>query len=77
MVNRIVTANRLADGVVVSLDSTEAWAEWVDAAAALAAVELQTLRERLGTPDRDFVIDIRSIPVDIVEERPLVDRCIG
>ncbi len=71
MVNSIVTANRLADGVVVWLDSAETWVEGLDAAAVLAAVELQARQERLGARDRDVVIDIRNIPVEIVEGPPV------
>ncbi|WP_454659199.1 DUF2849 domain-containing protein [Bosea beijingensis] len=71
MVDNIVTANRLADGVVLWLDASEAWAERLDAAAVLATDDLPAALDRLRARDRDIAVDIREIPVDIVDGRPV------
>ena len=70
MAESIVTANRLADGVVVWLDSAQVWTERLDAAAVLGGDVLQAALERVRNRDRDVAVDIRDIPVDVIEGRP-------
>jgi sulfite reductase (NADPH) hemoprotein beta-component len=70
MAESIVTANRLADGVVVWLDSAQVWTERLDAAAVLSGDVLQAALERVRNRDRDVAVDIRDIPVDVIEGRP-------
>ena len=70
MAESIVTANRLADGVVVWLDSAQVWTERLDAAAVLGGDVLQAALERVRNRDRDVAVDIRDIPVAVIEGRP-------
>src|ERR1700730_11509827 len=70
MAESIVTANRLADGVAVWLDSAQMWNERLHAAAVLGRDVLQDTLERVRNRDRDVAVDIRDIPVDVIEGRP-------
>jgi sulfite reductase (NADPH) hemoprotein beta-component len=70
MAESIVTANRLTDGVVVWLDPAQEWTERLDAAAVLGDDILQIVLEQVRNRDRDIAVDIRDIPVDVIEGRP-------
>jgi sulfite reductase (NADPH) hemoprotein beta-component len=70
MAESIVTANRLTDGVVVWLDPAQVWTERLDAAAVLGDDILQIVLEQVRNRDRDVVVDLRDIPVDVIEGRP-------
>src|ERR1700755_3464566 len=71
MAESIVTANRLADGGVVWLDSAELWTERLDTAVVLSGDTLQAALERIRKRDRDVVVDIRGIPGEITEGHPV------
>ncbi len=67
----VITANRLTDGVVVWLDNTDSWSDRLDTAAALNDEALPTSVERLQARDQNVVVDIRGIPVDVVNNTPV------
>jgi sulfite reductase (NADPH) hemoprotein beta-component len=67
----IITANRLTDGVVVWLDSNGEWTDRLEAASALAGDALKSAFDTVTHRDRDVAVDIREIPIDLVEGHPL------
>lgn len=71
MPKSIVTANRLSDGVVVWLGSNGEWTDRLEAADALDGDALQSALETVRDRDRDVAVDIRDIPADLVEGRPV------
>ena len=70
MAERSITANRLTDGVVW-LDSNDEWTDRLKAAGVLDDDALQSALEKGRDRDRDVAIDIRDIPVDLVEGHPV------
>jgi sulfite reductase (NADPH) hemoprotein beta-component len=71
MPKSIVTANRLSDGVVVWFGSNGEWTDRFEAADALDGDALQSALETVRDRDRDVAVDIRDIPADLVEGRPV------
>lgn len=71
MPHSILTANRLTDGVVVWLDDTQSWTERLDSASILDDAAVPSLLDTLQERYANIAVDIRAIPVDVVDDRPV------
>ncbi|WP_430513779.1 DUF2849 domain-containing protein [Pannonibacter phragmitetus] len=69
MPESIITANRLTDGVVVWLDQTDGWASDIAAAAVFDSASVPPMLQRAQDRDRNTVVDVREIPVELIEGR--------
>ncbi|SCB36147.1 DUF2849 domain-containing protein [Rhizobium hainanense] len=70
MTQSVVTANRLIDGVVVWLDIADGWSDRLESAAVLDDEAIVISIDRLQTRDHNIAVDIRGIPVDIIDGVP-------
>ena len=66
MPESVITANRLTDGVVVWLDGAGGWSPDLQAAAIFDGEALEAARAKARESE---AVDIREIPVDLVEGR--------
>jgi sulfite reductase (NADPH) hemoprotein beta-component len=71
MPESVITANRLTDGVVVWLDAVDGWTSDLRAAAVFNGEAIHSTLEKARERDRDAAVDIREIPVDVVEGSPV------
>ena len=71
MPQSILTANRLTDGVVVWLDATQSWTERLDGAFILDDATVPSVLDTLQQRDANLAVDIRTISVDVVDDRPV------
>lgn len=67
MSKNVLTANRLVDGVVVWLDPDASWNDSLGVAAIFDDSEIVSLVDDMARRDRDIAVDIRAIPVDLVD----------
>ena len=71
MPESVITANRLTDGVVAWLDAVGGWTSDLRAATVFNGEAIQSTLEKVRERDSDVAVDIREIPVDVVEGSPV------
>lgn len=64
---RVLTANRLSDGLVVFLSADGGWSEWIDEAEVARDAPAHALLEQAGTAASDDHIIVEPYLVDVAE----------